>query len=156
MFPDLKAFRISCAGPSMVCRPGRPSRRLSMGDSHTWGSPLSGRGHHLSPPPRVVEATEGAHFRAFGLSTEVVETILQSRAPSMRKSYAAKWQFFMSWCHSHQLDPVECPIGSVLEFLQNRFTSGLSSSTLNVYMAAIAAYHSPVGDQSLVRNPLVK
>ncbi len=61
----------------------------------------------------------------------------------------------MSWCNSHQLDPVECPFGSVLEFLQDRFASGLSSSTLNVYMVAIAAHHSPVGDQSLVRNPLV-
>ncbi len=42
--------------PSMVFGPGRPPRRLSMGDS-----------------------------------TEVVETILQSRAPTTRKSYAAKW-----------------------------------------------------------------
>ncbi len=41
------------------------------------------------------------------------------------------------------------------EFLQDRFASGLSSSTFNVYMAAIAAYHSPVGDQSIGRNLLV-
>ncbi len=147
------------AGPSMVCGPGRPSRRLSMGDSRTAGSPLSGRGHHLSPPPRVVEAvgvaSEGAHLIASGLSIEVVETILQSRAPSTRKSYAAKWQLFTCWCHSHQLDPVEYPIGSVLEFLQDRFASGLSSYTFNVYMAAISAHHSPVGNQSLGRNPLV-
>ncbi len=86
------------------------------------------------------------HLIASGLSTKVVETILQSRAPSTRKSYAAKWQLFTSWCHSHQLNPVECPIGSVLEFLQDRFASGLSSSTLNVYMAVTAAHHSPVGD----------
>ncbi len=44
------------AGPSMVCGPGSPSRRLSMGDSRSAGSPLTGRGHHSSPPPRVVEA----------------------------------------------------------------------------------------------------
>ncbi len=100
-------------------------------------------------------APEGAQLIASGLSTEVVETILQSRAPSMRKSYTAKWHLFTSWCHSHQLDPVVCPIGSVLEFLQDRFASGLSSSTLNVYVAAIAAHHAPVGEQSLGRNPLV-
>ncbi len=130
-----------------------------MGDSRSAGSPLTGRGHHSSPPPRVVEAMgvapEGAQLIASGLSTEVVETILQSRAPSMRKSYTAKWHLFTSWCHSHQLDPVVCPIGSVLEFLQDRFASGLSSSTLNVYVAAIAAHHAPVGEQSLGRNPLV-
>ncbi len=147
------------ARPSMVCGPGSPARRLSMGDSHLAGSPLTGRGHHFSPPPRVVEAVgvdpEGAQLIASGLSTEVVETILQSRAPSTRKLYTAKWQLFTYWCHSRQLDPVVCPIGSVLEFLQDRFASGLSSSTLNVYMAAIAAHHAPVGEQSLGRNPLV-
>ncbi|KAL0169004.1 hypothetical protein M9458_037226, partial [Cirrhinus mrigala] len=35
---------------------------------------------------------------ASGLSTEVVEAILQSRAPSMRKLYALKWRLFTSWC----------------------------------------------------------
>ncbi len=59
-----------------------------MGDSRTTGSPFSGRGHYMSPSPRVVEAVgvapEGAHLIASGLSTEVVETILQSRAPTMR------------------------------------------------------------------------
>ncbi len=91
---------------------------------------------------------------ASGLSTEVAETIRQSRAPFTRKLYAVKWQLFTSWCNSHQLNPVECPIGSVLEFLQDRFASGLSTSTLNVYMAAIAAHHSPVGEQSLGKHPL--
>ncbi len=147
------------AGPSMVCGPGSPSRRLSMGDSRSAGSPLTGRGHHSSPPPRVVEAMgvapEGAQLIASGLSTEVVETILQSRAPSTRKSYTAKWHLFTSWCHSRQLDPVVCPLGSMLEFMQDRFASGLSSSTLSVYVAAIAAHHAPVGEQSLGRNPLV-
>ncbi len=146
------------AGPSMVCGPGRPPRRLSVGDSHTARSPLSGRGHYMSPSPRYVEAVgvapEGAHLIASGLSTKVVETILQSRAPATRKSYAAKWQLFTSWCNSHQLNPVECSIGSVLEFLQDRFASGLSASTLNVYMAAISAHHSPVGEQSLGKHPL--
>ncbi len=97
---------------------------------------------------------EGAHLIASGLSTEVVETILQSRAPATRLLYAAKWQLFTSWCNSRQLNPVECSIGSELEFPQDRFASGLSASTLNVYMAAIAAHHSPVGDQSIGKNPL--
>ncbi len=142
----------------MVCGPGQPPRRLSVGDSHAAGSPLSGRGHYMSPSPRDVAvvgvAPEGAHLIASGLSTEVVETILQSRAHATRKSYAAKWQLFTSRCNSHQLNPVECSIGLVLEFLQDRFASGLSASTLNVYMAAIAAHHSPFGEQSLGKHPL--
>jgi len=33
-------------------------------------------------------------------------------------------------------DPVNCPVGAVLEFLQERFSTGLSPSTLNVNVAS--------------------
>ncbi len=55
-----------------------------MGDSRQEGSPLTGSGHDLSPPLGVVEtmgvAPEGAQLIASGLSTEVAETILQSKS----------------------------------------------------------------------------
>ncbi|KAL0151218.1 hypothetical protein M9458_053409, partial [Cirrhinus mrigala] len=81
-------------------------------------------------------APEGAHLVASGLSTEVVETILQYRAPSTRKLYALKWRLFTSWCEHFKQDPVNCPVGTVLEFLQDRFFAGLAHSILKVYMAA--------------------
>ncbi len=115
--------------------------------------------HHFTPPLRVVEAVgvapDGAQLIASGLSTEVVETILQSRAPSTRKLYGLKWALFTSWCRDRQLDPVNCPVGTVLEFLQARFSTGLTHSTLKVYVAAIAAYQAPLGGQSAGRHPLV-
>ncbi|KAI2661423.1 Transposon Ty3-G Gag-Pol polyprotein [Labeo rohita] len=85
----------------------------------------------------------------------VVETLLQSRAPSTRKLYALKWKLFTSWCGRRQQNPVNCPVGSVLEFLQDRLSAGLSHSTLKVYVAAIAAYHAPLGGLSVGKNPLV-
>ncbi|KAI2645695.1 ORF V: Enzymatic polyprotein [Labeo rohita] len=100
-------------------------------------------------------ASEGAQLIASGLSTEVVETILQSRAPSTRKLYALKWKLFTSWCGERQQDPVNCPVGTVLEFLQARFSTGLSHSTLKVYVAAISAYHAPLGGMSVGKDPLV-
>ncbi|KAL0151133.1 hypothetical protein M9458_053646 [Cirrhinus mrigala] len=122
-------------------------------------SSFTGGGHHSSPPPGAVEtlgvASEGAHLLASGLSTEVVETILQSRAPSTRKLYALKWKLFTSWCGRHQQDPVNCPVGTVLEFLQDRLSAGLTHSTLKVYVAAIAAYHAPLGGLSVGKDPLV-
>ncbi len=51
--------------------------------------------------------------------------------------YALKWRVFTSWCSDHQLDPVNCPVGTVLEFPQERFTAGLSPPTLKVYVVAI-------------------
>ncbi len=102
------------AGPSMVLGPDFPPRRLSMGGSHQEGSPLTSRGCHSAPPPGVMEtvgvAPEGAQLIASGLPAEVVETILQPRAPSTRKVYTLKWKFFTSWCRARQQDPVNCPV----------------------------------------------
>ncbi len=117
---------------------------------------LTVRGLDISPQTRTVEtvglASEGAQLIDSGLSTEVVETILHSRAPSTRKLYALKWRVFTSWCSDHQLDPVNCPVGTVLEFLQERFTAGLAPSTLKVYVVAISAYHIPLGGISLGKD----
>ena len=116
LFPDCSAPRSSAestpgrgpssnsspvlAGPSMVLRSDLAPRWLSMGDSHQKGTPLAGGGHDISPLPGAMEvmgvAPEGAHLVASGLSTEVAETILQSRTPSMRKLYSLRWKPFTS------------------------------------------------------------
>ncbi|KAI2664001.1 ORF V: Enzymatic polyprotein [Labeo rohita] len=76
-------------------------------------------------------------------------------APSSRKLYALKWKPFTSWCGDRQQDSVNCPVGTVLGLLQNRLSTGLAHSTLKVYVAAISAYHAPLGGSSVGRNPLV-
>ncbi|KAI2644143.1 hypothetical protein H4Q32_026314 [Labeo rohita] len=97
----------------------------------------------------------GCHGTDVAEASSVVETVLQSRAPSSRKLYALKWKPFTSWCGDRQQDSVNCPVGSVLRFLQDRFSTGLAHSTLKVYVAAISAYHAPLGGSSVGRNPLV-
>ncbi len=73
----------------------------------------------------------------------------------MRKLYALKWRLFTSWCGDHQLDPVNCLIGTVLELLQDRLSTGLTHSTLKVYVAALPAYRAPLAGQSVGVHPLV-
>ncbi len=87
-----------------------------------------------------------------GLSAETTITIINSRAPSTRRLYGFKWRFFASWCRQRALDPVHCPIGSVLEFL---FSEGVTPATLKVYVVAIFAGHALVGDVSVGHHPLV-
>ncbi len=144
---------------SMVPRFNIPSRQASSGASRQEGPSVPSRGLDISPPSRTMEtvglAPEGAQLIDSGLSNEAVETIFYSRAPSTRKLYALKWKVFTSWCSDRQLDPVNYPVGTVLEFLQDRFTAGLTTSTLKVYVAAISAYHIPLGGMSLGRDPLV-
>ncbi|KAL0165643.1 hypothetical protein M9458_037487, partial [Cirrhinus mrigala] len=116
----------------VVLGPDFSPRRLSLGDSRQERSPLTGRGLHSSPPAGAVEAlgvaSEGAHLLASGFSTEVVETILQ-------KLYA--------------LNKTQLTAQSV------QLSAGLTHSTLKVYVAAIAAYHAPLGGLSVGKNPLV-
>ena len=128
-------------------------RRSPMGDSRPERPPVPGGGNDSTPPAGPLEtvgvASEGAHLVDLGLSTEVVQTILSSRAPSTRRLYATKWKLFTSWCTDHHLDPVHCPAGSVLQFLQERF--GLTPSTLKGYVAAMSAYRT----DGLGKDPLV-
>ncbi len=43
----------------------------------------------------------------------------------------------------------------MLEFVQARLSAGLTHSSLKVYVAAILAYHTSLGGQSVGRHPLV-
>ncbi|KAI2646187.1 ORF V: Enzymatic polyprotein [Labeo rohita] len=49
--------------------------------------------------------------------------------------------------------PSPLPTGTVLGFLQARFATGFTHSTLKVYVAAIAAFHSPLGGQLVEKHP---
>ncbi len=127
-----------------------------------WRFPSGGISSHRQGAPSFTPARnyescgvapEGAQLIASGLSSEVVEN--QSRAPSVRKLYTLKWKLFTSWCGDRQLDPVHCPIGTVLEFLQAQLSTGLTHSTLKVYVAAISTYYASLGEQSVGRHPLV-
>ncbi len=89
-----------------------------------------------------------------GLPAEVQETIASARASATRKLYSSKWGVFESWCLTRAIDPVNCPVGPVLEFLQERLTAGAAATTLRVYVAAIAARREldeiPLGRHRLV------
>ncbi len=146
------------ASSNLVLGDNVPARRHSLGDSHPQGPTVSSRMADLSPSARTMEtvglAPEGHQLIDSGLITEVVETILNARAPSTRKLYALKWRLFVLWCEEGQLDPVNCAISIVLEFLQDRFSAGLAPSTIRVYVAAISASHAPVNGASVGQHPL--
>ncbi len=77
------------------------------------------------------------------LPVEVQETVASARAPATRKLYSSWWGVFEFWClarkPAHAIDPVNCPVGPVLEFLLERLTAEAAATTLRVYVAAIAA-----------------
>lgn len=77
-----------------------------------------------------------------GLSAEITDTIINARAPSTRHLHPFKWRLCASWCTQCDLDPVHCPVGSIL-------------TTLKVYVAAISADHVQIRGVSVGHHPLV-
>ncbi len=129
--------------PDLVLGDNSPLVSASLGDSGQAGLIIPASGQNLASSTRTLEVVGMAHTgtRAVidGLPAEVQETIASARAPTTRKLYSSKWGVFESWCLTRAIDPVNCPVGPVLEFLQERLTAGAAATTLRVYVAAIAA-----------------
>ncbi len=129
--------------PDLVLRANSPLVSASLGDSDQAGLTVPASGQDLASSAGALEVVGMAHSgpRAVidGLPAEVQETIASARAPATRKLYSSKWGVFESWCLTRAIDPVNCPVGPVLEFLQERLTAGAAATTLRVYVAAIAA-----------------
>ncbi len=129
--------------PDMVLRADSSSVSALLGDSDQAGPAFSASGQDLASSARDLEAVGMAHTGSRALMNtlpvEVQETIASARAPATRKLYSSKWGVFESWCLARAIDPVNCPVGPVLEFLRENLTTGAAATTLRVYVAAIAA-----------------
>ncbi len=116
-------------------------------------SSLASTGQDLASPAGTVEPScLAARRESDRLPTRVTNTILEARAPSTRRLYALKWSVFSDWCSARNQDPISCDVSHMLIFLQELLDKGRTPSTLNVYMAAIAANHSPEAGRTIGRN----
>ncbi len=129
--------------PDLVLGANSPLVSASLGDSDQAGLTVPASGQDLASSTGALEVVGMAHTgpRAVidGMPAKVQETIASARAPATRKLYSSKWGVFESWCLTRAIDPVNCPVGPLLEFLQERLTAGAAAITLRVYVAAIAA-----------------
>ncbi len=103
-------------GQIMIPRYNIPSRWASSGAPRQEWPSVPSRGLDISPSIRTVEtvglASEGAQLIDSGLSTEVVETILHSRAPSSSiwECWPGKAQFALPSAGIRCLCPQICPV----------------------------------------------
>ncbi len=146
--------------PDLVLGANSPPVSAPLGDSDQAGPAVPASGQDLASLARDLEAVVMAHTgpRALmnNLPVEVQETIASTRTPATRKLYSSKWGVFESWCLACAIDLVNCPVGPVLEFLQERLTTGAAVTTLRVYVAAIAARREldevPLGRHRMVSS----
>ncbi len=148
--------------PDLVLGANSPLVSVSLGDSDQAGLTVPTSEQDLASSTRALEVVGMAHTGPRAvidvLPAEVQETIASAsaRAPATRKLYSSKWGVFESWCLTRAIDPVNCPVGPVLEFLQERLTVGAAATTLRVYVAAIAARREldeiPLGRHRMVSS----
>ncbi len=139
----VSSARLLLIAPYKVLGVNSPLVSVPLGDSDQAGLTVPASEQDLASSTRTLEVVGMAHTgpRAVMdvLPVEVQETIASARAPATRKLYSSKWGVFESWCLARAADPVNCPVGPVLEFLQERLTARAAATTLRVYVAAIAA-----------------
>ncbi len=92
-----------------------------------------------SPPPGDVEvlgvAPEGAQLvatRSFRSLNRGCWDRTPIQSSLSEETVRLEVGTFTSWCGGYQLDPVNCPCGTVLEFVQACSSTGLTHSTLKV------------------------
>ncbi len=119
--------------PDLVLGANPPLVPVSLGDSGQAGLAVPASGQDLASSTRALEVVGMAHSgpRAVTnvLPVKVQETIASAKAPATRKLYSSKWGVFESWCLARAIN---CPVGPVLEFLQERLTAGAAATTLRV------------------------
>ncbi len=120
------------------------------------GPPLSSKRHAMASTARVMgPACVAAQLETFDLPEHVLSMMAEARALSTRHLYALKWSVFSAWCQDRNLDPVTSDVSVVLSFLQEMLDKKHASSTIKVYTAAIAAFHTPIAGRSVGRNSAV-
>ncbi len=127
-----------------------------MADPLETGPPLSSKRHDMASTARVMgPACVAAQREHFVLPERVLNTMAEARAPSTRRLYALKWAIFSTWCQDRYLDPVTSDVSVTLSFLQEMLDKQRSSSTIKVYVAAIAAFHVPIAGRLVGRDSAV-
>ncbi|KAL0147128.1 hypothetical protein M9458_057652, partial [Cirrhinus mrigala] len=155
---DCASGSAELAQPAVVSGVGRAPDGSPVADSVTERSLISGKRLGVAPQAGAMEPACLAGERrgqTLNVSQRFLDTIAEARAPSTRRLYSLKWKVFSSWCITKDEDPASCDVSIILSFLQDCLDAGRTPSTLKVYVAAISAFHLPIGDRSVGRHHLV-
>uniref|UniRef100_A0A8C0GQZ1 Transcription initiation factor TFIID subunit 1 n=1 Tax=Chelonoidis abingdonii TaxID=106734 RepID=A0A8C0GQZ1_CHEAB len=78
----------------------------------------------------------------------VPDVLLNSKKPSTKIAYLAKWEKFSVWSLACGTHLVETSIQDILEYLLHLQESGLAVCSLKVHLAAISVFHPPIQGKS--------
>ena len=90
-----------------------------------------------------------------GISDKAAKLISDSRRGSSISSYELAWRQWAGWCGKREVDPFQCPLKFILDYLPDLFGKGLEYRTINVHRSAISAYNVPLHGSPIGWSPLI-
>nr|XP_042702465.1 uncharacterized protein LOC122173017 [Chrysemys picta bellii] len=107
-------------------------------------------------PPFDSVADQGLDVEERRCSEGVRHVLLESRKPSTRRAYLAKWSRFSRWAGEWGTSPVSALLQLILEYLLHLRTQGLAPSSVRVHLAAILAFHPLVQGCSVFSHAMTR
>ena len=105
-------------------------------------------------PPIRLEVIR-KRFEDRGLSTEVINLLLVSPRGNTSAAYQSVWNTWYHWNMEWHSDPLCNNWNTILQFLTDSFSLGLSYSSINTYRSMLSMTLEPVEGFNIGEHPLI-
>ena len=90
-----------------------------------------------------------------GISERASNLILSSRREGANSNYCSSWNKWASWCDKQKVDPFQCALKWVLDFLAKLFEQGYQYRSMCSHRSAKPAFHEDIDGKIIGQNPQV-
>ena len=137
--------------------PDRETNRLTSGSRPSLDAGLVSNVLRSKNPEADGLAIIRDRYEKAGFSRPVADMVARGRRSSTRRIYTSRLRPYLQWCEDKATDPSYTSVNQVAEFLLHMFDTGLQTSTVKGYLAAINSIHSgTINGESLSGNREIK
>ena len=90
-----------------------------------------------------------------GFSDTASKLISCVRRPGTLSNYNSAWAQWVSWCSERKIDPFQCDLNQIVNYLSSLYDRGLQYRTIGCHRSAISAYHDHIDGKPVGQHPKV-
>ncbi|CAG8504641.1 9929_t:CDS:2 [Gigaspora rosea] len=92
-------------------------------------------------------------LRKKNFSSKIIEMVEKSTNKSLNNTVRSAIKKWNVWCNKHDMNPICCPINSIVEFLKDMNNESKSYNTIAGYHSAISEVHDEINNVKVERYP---